>query len=218
MTKEIRKKLAMALGLLTAFILWTAALCLVDVQSIGPLGSKVGMAALNGRFHSLTGVHMVLYTVTDWLGLVPVGVGLGFGVLGLIQWIRRKKLLKVDHSILVLGGYYLVVLAVYLLFEEVVINRRPILIEGYLEASYPSSTTVLVMCVMPTALMQFHSRIKNRTLNIAVSTVIAAFTAFMVLGRLISGVHWLTDIIGGALLSAGLVLLYAAVCDLVSQK
>lgn len=218
MTKEIRKKLFMALGLLTAFALWTAALCFVDVQNIGPLGSEVGMAALNGSFHRLTGVHMVLYTVTDWLGLVPVGVGLEFGVLGLTQWIRRRKLRKVDPGILVLGGYYLAVLAVYLLFEEVVINRRPVLIEGCLEASYPSSTTLLVMCVMPTALMQLRSRIKNRARNTAVSTAIAAFTAFMVIGRLISGVHWLTDIIGGALLSAGLVMLYAAVCDLVSEK
>ena len=74
------------------------------------------------------------------------------------------------------------------------------------------------MCVMPTALMQLRSRIKNRARNTAVSTAIAAFTAFMVIGRLISGVHWLTDIIGGALLSAGLVMLYAAVCDLVSEK
>lgn len=218
MTKETQKKFNIAIGLLAAFILWTVAICFVDVQSIGPRGSSVGVATLNGAFHRLTGVHMTLYHITDWLGLVPVAMGLGFAVLGLVQWIRRKGLLKVDGSILVLGGYYLLMAAVYLLFEEVVINRRPVLIEGYLEASYPSSTTMLVLCVMPTALMQLQGRIQNKVLRSSVCTAIIAFIAFMVMGRLISGVHWLTDIVGGILLCGGLVILYDAFCHLVSQK
>jgi undecaprenyl-diphosphatase len=100
-------------------------------------------------------------------------------------------------------------------FEFVVVNRRPVLIDGYLEASYPSSTTMLVACVMPTALMQLHARIQNKTLRRVIDVVIILFTAFMVLGRLISGVHWLSDIIGGLLLSAGLVAsYYGATCFL----
>lgn len=210
MSKETQKKFYTAIGLLAAFILWTAALCFVDVQAIGPQESSVGFAALNGFFHDLTGVHMTLYVITDWLGLVPVAFGFGFAILGLLQLVRRRSLWKVDRSILVLGGFYLAVLAVYLLFEEVVINRRPVLIEGFLEASYPSSTTLLVMCVMPTAIMQLHTRIKNRAVKNSVCAVLSLFIAFMVMGRLISGVHWFTDIIGGALLSAGLVMLYAS--------
>jgi undecaprenyl-diphosphatase len=137
-------------------------------------------------------------------------VALGFAVWGLYQWIKRKNILAVDRSILVLGVFYIAVIAVYVLFEYVVINRRPVLIEGYLEASYPSSTTMLVTCVMPTAAMQFDSRIKNRALRLCVNAAIIAFVAFMVIGRLISGVHWLTDIIGGMLISAGLVSAYCA--------
>ena len=70
------------------------------------------------------------------------------------------------------------------------------------------------MCVMPTAVMQFNSRIKNKVLRNIVVVTIIAFIAFMVIGRLISGVHWFTDIVGGALLSAGLVLMYRAIVDL----
>ena len=205
-----QNKLYLAIVLLAAFAVWTVALCFVDVQRIGPQGSAVGFATVNGAFHRLTGVHMALYTLTDWLSLIPVAVILGFGSLGLAQWISRKKLRKVDRSLLVLGGFYLVVMAFYLLFEYLVINRRPVLVEGYLEASYPSSTTMLVLSVMPTALLQLKQRIKIPLLCKTVCTAIAAFTAFMVMGRLISGVHWLTDIIGGALLSAALVLLYSA--------
>jgi undecaprenyl-diphosphatase len=97
------------------------------------------------------------------------------------------------------------------LFEVAVVNYRPVLINGLLEASYPSSTTMLVMCVMPTAAMQLHARIKKRLLRQSVIFLIIAFTSFMVIGRLISGVHWFSDIIGGALLSAGLVLMYHTV-------
>lgn len=196
--------------MLAAFVLWTAAIRLVDVRAIGPQGSTVGFAMLNRFVHDLTGVHMSLYTITDWLGLIPFGVVMGFAVLGLVQWVKRKHLLKVDRSIFVLGGFYVVVMAVYLFFELVVINYRPVLIDGILEASYPSSTTMLVLCVMPTAMMQLRTRVKNQILRRCISGFITAFTIFMVIGRLISGVHWFTDIIGGVLLSTGLVLLYDA--------
>ena len=214
MRKEIKKNCCIALCMLTSFVLWTVVVRFVDVKAIGPYGSTVGLATINQFVHGLFGVHMSLYTITDWLGLVPVGVGFGFAVLGLTQWIKRKNLLKVDYTILVLGGFYLVVLAAYLLFESVVINHRPVLINGHLEASYPSSTTMLVLCVMPTAVMQLKPRIKSRGLLQCVTAIIAAFTVFMVIGRLVSGVHWLTDIVGGALLSAGLVMLYDAVSRL----
>lgn len=195
---------------MTAFGLWTAAVGLVDVDAIGPQSSAVGFAALNSSFHRLTGVNWTLYTLTDWLGLAPLAVAAGFGALGLCQWIRRKSLLSIDRSLLILGGFYLAVLAVYVLFEKLVINHRPVLIAGVLEASYPSSTTMLAICVMPTAMLQLRQRIRNQVLRRWLLGAMAVFTVFMVVGRLISGVHWLTDIIGGILLSAGLVMLYAA--------
>ena len=209
--KRIRKSFIVSMCLLTAFVLWTVAICFVDVRAIGPQGSSVGFAGINGFVHNLTGVHWGLYTITDWLGLVPLFVCMGFGILGLVQWIKRKSICKVDHDILILGGFYIITIAAYWLFESVVINYRPVLIGGILEASYPSSTTMLVMCVMPTAIMQLKSRIKNKAVCNIASVTIIAFIAFMVIGRLISGVHWFTDIVGGALLSAGLVMMYYSV-------
>ena len=210
MKKESKPYFLLSAGLLLAFVVWTVLLGFVDIAAIGPRDSSVGFAALNGFVRDLVGVNMTLYTVTDWLGLVPIAVALGFAVFGLVQWIRRKHFLSVDRSILLLGGFYLLVMAVYVLFEFVVINRRPVLIEGYLEASYPSSTTMLVMCVMPAAMIEFNKRIKSNALRHSILTVIAVFTAFMVIGRLLSGVHWISDILGGALFSVGAVLLYYA--------
>jgi undecaprenyl-diphosphatase len=218
MEKKNKKMLVWGASLIVAFALWTVLVRFVDVRAIGPEGSSVGFATLNGFVHELTGVNWLLYTVTDWLGLVPIAVALLFAILGLVQLIKRKSLWKVDHSILALGVFYIVVMATYVFFEMVVINYRPTLIEGYLEASYPSSTTMLVMCVMPTAAMQLNARIKNTVFIRCTVITIVAFTAFMVIGRLISGVHWITDIIGGALLSAGLVMMYYSIRNTLTKN
>lgn len=211
--RAYQRKLGASVIWLTTFILWTYIVCNVDVQPIGPRESAVGLAAVNQYIHNLTGVHFAFYTVTDWLGLVPIAVCVGFAILGLSQWIKRKRLGRVDRSLLVLGGFYMAVIAAYAFFEVCVVNYRPVLIEGVLEASYPSSTTTLVMCVMPTAMMQLNERIRNGRLKQGILFIMALFTAFMVVGRLISGVHWFSDIVGGGLLSAGLV----TMCDAVKN-
>ena len=218
MEKKNKKRLVLGASLVVAFVLWTVFVRFVDVRAIGPEVSSVGFATLNGFVHKLTGVNWLLYTVTDWLGLVPILVALGFAILGLAQLIKRKSLWKVDCSILALGVFYIVVMAAYIFFEIVVINYRPTLIDGYLEASYPSSTMMLVMCVMPTAAMQLNERIKNIVPRRCAIIALVAFTAFMVIGRLISGVHWITDMIGGALLSAGLVMTYDAVSCIATKN
>ena len=205
-----KKTFILSIALFVAFIIWTLLVCLVDVRDVGPCGTNVGFATLNSRFHSLTGVNWGLYVLTDWLGLVPFAVAGGFGVFGFIQLIRRRHILKVDRSILALGVFYIAVIAVYILFEIVHINYRPVLIHGNLEVSYPSSTTMLAISVMPAAMIELNSRIRHRTLRRCTSLLICAFTVFMVAGRLISGVHWVSDIIGGALLSTGLLLMYQA--------
>lgn len=214
MKKENKKNFFIAVFLLITFVLWTVSVRFIDVGTIGPRNSAVGFSTINKFVHSLTGVNMSLYTVTDWMGLVPIFFAFGFAILGLIQWIKRKNILKVDYSILVLGGFYIATIAVYILFEMVIVNYRPILINGYLEVSYPSSTTLLVLCVIPTAIMQFNTRIKNKILKKFVIFLLAAFIAFMVIGRFISGVHWFSDIIGGILLSSGLVIFYHFVINL----
>ena len=204
------KNRIVSIAFFIAFILWTAAVTFIDVQPIGPENSRIGFAAFNQFVHQLTGVHMGLYVLTDWLSLIPLGFVAGFGFLGLFQWIQRKSLLRVDRSILVLGGFYLLTGAVFLFFEKFVVNYRPVLMEGILEASYPSSTTMLVLCVMLTAAMQLKRRIRNSNLQHLTVSAITVFIALMVIGRLMSGVHWFTDIIGGILLSMGLVALYAS--------
>ena len=152
-------------GLVLAFILWTVLILSVDVRPVWVNGTNIGFAAVNVWFHRLTGVHLWIYTVTDWLGLVPVIICVCFGVLGLVQLIRRRSLKQVDGDILLLGGYYILVILGYLIFEMIPINYRPILIDGFQEASYPSSTTLLVLSVMPTLVFQVNRRTESATVR-----------------------------------------------------
>lgn len=220
MERKTKAKKQFIFGVITLalFVLYTMSLTFVDIQPIGPQGSSVAYAEMNKAVHELFGVNMMLYHITDWAGVAALLIAIGFAVLGLTQWIQRRNILKVDSSILVLGGFYLLVFGTYAFFEFYVINRRPVLIDGILEASYPSSTTMLAMCVMPTAVMQFHRLIKNHKIRNTVNILCGVFTAFMVIGRLVCGVHWFTDILGGVIFSVSVILIYCAVNNFIDSK
>ena len=212
-----KKFLALGIILIFIFAVWTVLITTVDVQPVGINDTDIGFATLNGWFHRLTGINMMLYYITDWLGLVPLFVCFFFGFIGLCQMIKRKSLFKVDCDILILGLYYVTVILCYFVFEALPINYRPVLINNNMEGSYPSSTTLLVLSVMPTLGFQLKRRIKNNKIK-AINVMIILFSVFMVTGRLISGVHWLTDIIGSCILSAGLYLIYRGVVLLTDRR
>jgi len=211
MKRNEKKVLFAGSMLIAAFVIWTALIQIVDVQAVGQNGTNVGFATFNSWFHRLTGVHMTIYTITDWLGLIPLFICILFGGIGFAQLIRRRSILKVDRDLIFLGIYYIIVIVNYLIFEIVPINYRPILIEGIMEASYPSSTTLLVLCVMPTLIEQTKRRLKNVVVKRVIEILAISFSVLMVMGRLVSGVHWATDIVGGILLGIGLFCIYKAV-------
>lgn len=205
-------------ALFALFLIYTAGVMFVDRQPLGVNDTEIGFASINVPVHQFLGSNMLLYTITDWLGLVAIFIMLGFGVLGLVQLIKRKSIKKVDSSILVLGVYYVVVLFFYLFFEMVVINYRPVLIDGRMEASYPSSTALLILCVIPTTMLQFRRLIENSHTRTLINCLLAVFGLAMVAGRLTSGVHWLSDIIGSIILAAAMVMLYYSITESITSR
>ena len=208
MKKSEKKSLLIGIIFLAMFTVWTALILTVDVQPLGQNGTSIGFATFNCWFHHFTGVNMAIYTITDWMGLVPITVCLIFAGVGLVQLIKRRSLFKVDADIIILGVYFAIVFLAYAIFEMIPVNYRPILIEGRMEASYPSSTTLLVLSVIPALIEQIQRRLSAIRVNRIITIAAIAFSVFMVTGRLVSGVHWFTDIVGGELLSAGLFKLY----------
>lgn len=217
MKRNKKSPLLRGILLLSLFGVWTVLVQTVDAGLAGEASTEVGFVTWNRWFHRITGVHWGLYHLTDWLGLVPVAVGLGFGCLGLWQLVTRKSLFRVDGDILLLGLSYLAVAAGYLIFEMFPVNYRPVLIEGRLEASYPSSTTLLVLGIMPTLVFQGNRRLKSPRGRTILKILVWAFSLFTVVGRALSGVHWVTDILGALFLSGGIYRIYEALCQKIGR-
>lgn len=175
----------------------------VDVKPIGPNNSKVGLAAMNNWFKNLIGTNNFMYKVSEVLGIILLLLVVIYGCIGLYQVIKRKSLLKVDREILVLGGFYVVVFILYILFDKVAINYRPILMDGELEPSFPSSHTMLALCVGLSSLIVSKEYFNKKYINV-INIITCVLSALVLAGRMLSGAHWLSDIFGGVIISCTL--------------
>ena len=202
-----KRNFFISLILILLAIAFTILVKVVDVKSIGVNETNIGFATLNQFVFGAIGVNMTWYYIIDWLGIVPVIGAIIYACIGLIQLIKRKSIFKVDKEIILLGIFYIVVIALYAFFEKVIINYRPILINGFLEASYPSSHTLITICICGSSIMINKKLFNNKITKIA-NTLSAIIIIVTVVGRLISGVHWFTDIIGGIVISISLLMLF----------
>lgn len=212
----MKKKIS--ISLLFLFVIFTLSVKIIDVKAVGVNNTEIGFATLNVFIHSFLGVNKSWYNITEFLGVVPIIIVLFFAGIGVYQLIKRKSILKIDRDILILGVFYIVVAISYLIFEVVAINYRPILVDGVLEASYPSSHTILAICIIGTAIIQANERIHKNKIKNYVDFILAMIMILIVVGRLLSGVHWFTDIIGGTILSISFVIFYSYTIDCLKNK
>ncbi len=193
------------------FAVFTVLVMRFDVMPIGPEESSVGFATANAFLLKKISVNLMWYELTNWLGFVAILTAICFGIIGLVQLYRRRSLFEVDIDILALGVLYFIIVAAYALFELYIVNYRPILLHGSLEASFPSSHIMIVLSVLGTAIIQFQKRINNYLSRKILEFIAGGIIILTVVGRLISGVHWFTDIVAGLLLGATLIMFYKSV-------
>jgi undecaprenyl-diphosphatase len=202
----------LSIVMLVTFSLYTLCVAVVDVQAIGPKDgvkqTMVGFADINGKFRDAIGHNFTFLKISDILGYLALATAGGFGLLGLLQLIKGKSLKKVDGDLYILAGFYVVIGMAYLLFEKLVINYRPLVMDGGIEPSYPSSHTVLAITFLYAAIIMLGRRIKDKKIMTIVRIILIAMMIAIILLRLFSGVHWLTDIIGGVMLSVFLISIY----------
>ena len=203
--------------LLLIAITFTILVKVVDVKQIGVNNSSIGFATLNQFIFETTGVNMIWYHITDWLGLIPVFMAIVYAFIGLIQLIKRRSIFKVDKEIILLGLYYIIVIALYVFFEKVIINYRPILMNGFLEASYPSSHTLMTICICGSSIL-INKKLFNNKITKVINYLSIIIITITVVGRLISGVHCFTDIIGGILISSGLLMTFYSLLSIINKE
>ncbi len=203
-----------ALYVFAVFCAFTAVVAAVDVQAIGPDNSFIGLAHINGYVRDLLLFNNIFYAMSEILGYVAIAVMVCFAVFGAIQFLKRKRLLSVDYEILCMGILYLCLIALYVFFDKVIIvNFSPCLFSGELKASYPSSHTMEAIVVFGSAAV-FASGKKNSFVKIS-ALLLAGLT---VVFRMLSGVHWFSDIIGGLLLGASLLFMFKGLLNMEKKQ
>lgn len=216
--KKNKKYIITTISLLILAVAYTLIVKYVDVRPIGPELSKVGLSHMNESYRNIIGYNDIWYKITKYLGVVPFLIVAYYGLLGVLQVIKRKNPLKVDKKILFLGGFYVLVGITYIFFEKVIINYRPVLEDGFLEASFPSSHTMLAVCICMTSLLISKYYIKDDKLRKILNIATNILMVVLVIGRLLSGVHWFSDILGGVIISAFLVSIYYTLINLFPDK
>ena len=190
----------------------------LDVASIGPNNTKVGLSTINKSFHSTFGYNNILYKLTKYLGVIPILLAVMYALIGLYELKTKKSLFKVDKRLIFLGVFYILVLFVYILFEKLAINYRPVILDGELEASFPSSHTILALCFCGSSLIASKYFITNKKTRKIIDIFSLVVMILIVIGRTLSGVHWLTDIIGGIIISGFLLSLFYTGILILSER
>ena len=218
MKTKTKQRIAIAAAVLTVILV--ILIKIVDVAPIGPNGTSIGLSHLNQAIHDAIGINQGIYTITEIGGILAIGVVAAFAIMGLVQWIQRKKLMKVDRELLVLGGLYVILGFLYVFFNKVAINYRPVIMPGEVlpESSFPSSHSMLGCTVMGSAYLLVDRYVKNPT-AVKVLHVLCIINMIVIVGgRFLSGVHWFTDILGGILISIALIAEFSAVLDQIQAK
>ena len=198
---------------LAIWLVFTVLVKIIDVKPIGPEGSKIGFAKLNGAFFEMTGFREGLYNMTEIVGYLTFSVIALFAFMGLYQWITRRSLMKVDKRIMALGFFYIIVGILYIMFTVVTVNYRPVIIDGGLEPSYPSSHTMMAISVFISAIIMINEMVSGSGKKLILDILCIVVLLVLAVGRTLCGVHWITDIIAGALLSTGLLFLFKGVIE-----
>ena len=208
-----RKNLIITILLLISSIIFIVLLKRIDIKCDAVNNSCIGFATINQLIFNKIGVNMTWYVITDWLGIIPILVSMVYAIIGLKQLIKRKSIRNVDKEIIILGIFYFLVISIYIIFEKYIVNYRPILMNGNLEASFPSSHTLMTICLCGSSIIVNNKLFKNNFSKIInIMSILIIFITIM--GRLISGVHWFTDIIGGILISSFLLMLFYSILTL----
>ena len=202
-----KRNLILSLILTVVTAIYTFLVKNVDVAAIGPRNSSVGFSKLNYWFMKLIDYNMAIYKFTEIVGLIVLLIVVIYAIIGLLQLIKRKSIFKVDREIISLGILFVLMFVMYVFFEKFIINYRPVLIDNELEASFPSSHTVLAICTCISSLIVSKKYVPKKYLNMSTAITILLLI-FVFAGRTISGVHWLSDIIGGVIISTTLLMYF----------
>lgn len=203
-----KKRLLFGILLLILFIIFTVLVKTVDVKATGVASVKVGFSTINGFLAKAFPYNEIFHKLSDYVGYLAFLICAVYGTIGLIQLITRRNVLKVDEEILLLGFLYVTTLILKIVFDIFVVNYRPVIIGGELKSSYPSSHTFMALITSISSIVINKKKYNNKITKI--TNYLCTVLAFLIIiTRIMSGVHWMSDIVGSVILSFALVFIYS---------
>ena len=216
--KDSKKYLISSIILVLVAIIFTVLVKVIDKGSIGPDNTIVGFQAINDYIKNMFPFNETLYKITKYAGFIPLAFALYYAYIGFMQLLKKKSLKKVVSKIYLIAGFYVVVLVLYVLFDKIAINYRPVIIDKELEPSYPSTHVLLAMCFCLSSVIMSKYYMKKDSIRKVVNIGTWLLMLFIVIGRMICGCHWFTDIIGGILISLALLNIFNTILLMLEEK
>ena len=213
---EMKKGLCITIISFTLFIVLFILLKTVDVK-------EVGLYGLNHTYYHE--YNKVLDIISDVIFYIVLAFNIF--LIGFVIYKMVKKKEKIDYKFLV----YVLVLSlgiiIWLLFDYVFkINNRPNIIDGKVEASFPSTHVLLTTYIMlssPYIFLKMDGKkgLENQNklgFEEIITIIFMAIMLVMVILRLYSGMHWLTDCVAGLLLGIFLFGIYYLIISIIKSK
>jgi len=203
-----KKNLTVAISLGILFVALTLSLLFIDVKVINETDKEIGLAFINKLSNNVS-YNEFLDKISDIFMILSIGFILFLAIKGLVQLVKRKNILKVDKEILVFGGVVVLMAVLWITFDRLfIINYRPILIDGELEASYPSTHIMIVTFTMLSSIDLLIKYIQNKKIRYTSSVTVWLCIGLTIVLRFASGMHWISDCLGGFILGAILYYVY----------
>lgn len=144
--------------------------------------------------------------ITDIILITALAVLGVFAVLGLVEWIKRKSLKKVDRELLAMIPPLFLMAATYFIFDHIfILNTRP---NGSGEPSFPSSHTMATATIFLMTMLALKKYVKNKSLRIFLDVVMLILIVLVSVGRVAANMHWTSDVIGALIFSLIFVAIY----------
>lgn len=215
------KKKIIDISLLVSFFLFiilTVLVLVVDVKVNDVTGTDIGLSTFNEFFNDLP-KNNIWDQISDIVMYISLASILVFVGIGIYQWIKRRSLKKVDFEIMFLGVFIVLMVGFWLVFDKlVVINYRPMKINGEIESSYPSTHVMVVTFLLFASCYFINKKWNTKLVNVLSYTVASIIVIATSIFRVAAGMHWVTDVLGGILLGIVLYLGFLSVILLHQQR
>ena len=202
----MRKKLKYSIiilgiiGLVNLFFVFL--LKVANVKLTGTYNTSIGLGSINLKLRDLIGTSKAFDIISTIILVIAFLIVAAEIALAIYELVKRKDIEKLDNEIWALSVTYAALAFIFAVFNyALIINVRPVVIDGKLESSYPSTHVLVSLTVFLTGITMTSYLVKDKKLKLGIDIALIALSVLVVITRMLSGKHWFTDIIGGILAS-----------------